>query len=72
MLGQLTANIALVSQNGANGNVGVRMLTSGVDAALPATVQTAIQSLGNYVVGNSTVGFSNVNLAATTVSYFTF
>lgn len=72
MLGTLTANIALISQNGGNANVGVRMLTSGVNADNAANLQTAIQSLGWYVVGNASVGFSNVNLAPCTVSTFTF
>jgi hypothetical protein len=72
VLGTLTANLALISANGANSNVGVRMFTSGVNAANVANLQTAIQSLGTYVVGNATVGFSNVYLGAVTASNFVF
>jgi len=72
VLGNLTANLALISANGANSNVGVRMFTSGVNAANVTNLTTAIQGLGVYVVGNATVGFANVNLSAVTAANFTF
>ncbi|VVC05565.1 Uncharacterised protein [uncultured archaeon] len=67
ILGQLQANVVALSQDGANSNIGVHMITTGVNAANASALQNAIQALGTVVVGNATVGFSNVNLANTSV-----
>ena len=71
VLGSLTANCVLLSQNGGNANIGVRLLTTGVNAANSTNLQNAIQALGTLVVGNATVGYSNVNLAGVTVAAVT-
>jgi len=63
ILGALTANLALVSANGANSNVGVRVVTSGVGAVNVAALQASIQSLGNV---------AGANLSGVTVASFTF
>ena len=73
VLGQIQANCVLLSQNGSNANVGVRMLTTGVNAANQAQLQAAIQALGTISTGNGSASapFSNVNAAAITVSAVT-
>ena len=73
VLGALTANCVLISQNGGNANVGVRLLTSGVNADAAAALQTAIQSLGLIATttGNVSAPYSNVNVAGVTVSAVT-
>jgi len=68
VLGALTANCVLLSQNGGNANIGVRMLTSGINAANTVALQTAIQSLGIIATANATLGWSNVNVSGVTVS----
>lgn len=73
VLGALQANCALISQNGGNANVGVRLLVTGVNSEFgsASNIAAAIQALGVVVVGNATVGYSNVNLAPTTVAVST-
>lgn len=71
-LGNLTANLAFISKNGANSNVGVRIFTTGSQAVNVTALTTAIQSLGTVVIGNATAGFANVNLSAVTAANFTF
>ena len=44
-LGNLTANLAFISKNGANSNVGVRIFTTGSQAVNVTALTTAIQSL---------------------------
>jgi hypothetical protein len=66
VLGQVQANCVLISQNGGNANIGVRLLVSGVNAV--SGLQSAIQALGNVVIGNATVGYSNVNFQGVTVA----
>ena len=66
VLGALQANCALISQNGGNANIGVRLLVTGVNSE--SGLQNAIQALGAITVGNATVGYSNVNLALVTVN----
>lgn len=63
MLGALTANLPLMSFNGANSNVGVRVMVSGVSAVNVSVLQTNIQALGTV---------NSVNLAGVTVNSFTF
>ena len=71
VLGKLTANCVLLSQNGGNANVGVRMLVTGANAAPQVQLQSAMQALGTIVIGNSTVGFSNVAAPTITVAAVT-
>ena len=73
VLGQLSANCVLLSQNGGNANVGVRMLVTGVNAANQAALQTAIQALGTIVSGNGSAAapYSNLNCAGITVAAVT-
>lgn len=73
-LGTLTANLAFVSNNGANANVGLRVMTSGINAANTANLTAAIQGLGVYVVGDGSnaAPFANVDLSGVTVANFTF
>jgi len=73
VLGALTSNCVLISQNGGNANIGVRMLTTGVNADSAVALQTAIQSLGLVATANGAPGFafSNVNLSGVTVSAVT-
>ena len=73
VLGAIQANCVLLSQNGANSNVGVRMLTTGVNAANATNLQTAIQALGTISTGNgsNSAPYSNVNAAAILVSAVT-
>jgi hypothetical protein len=71
VLGQIQANCVLLSQNGGNANVGVRLLTTGVNAANAANLQAAIQGLGIIATANATLGWSNVNAAAILVSAVT-
>ena len=70
VLGQLTANCVLLSANGGNANVGVRMFTTGVNADNVGLLQTAIQALGTISTGNGSPSapYSNVNAAAITVA----
>ena len=72
MLGNLTANLAMISQNGGNANVGCRLLVSDTAAVNVTALTTAIQALGTFVVGNANVGFANVNLSSVTATNFTF
>jgi hypothetical protein len=69
-LGAIQANCVLLSLNGSNANVGVRMLTTGVNAANAVALQTAIQALGTISTGNGSASapYSNVNAAAFTVA----
>jgi hypothetical protein len=73
-LGTLTANMALISYNGSNANVGLRVITSGVNAVNVSTLTSSIQSLGVYVVGNGSnaAPYANVDLSDVTVTSFTF
>jgi len=70
VLGAIQANCVLLSQNGGNANVGVRMLTTGVNAANAVALQSAIQALGTISTGNGSASapYSNVNAAAITVA----
>ncbi len=70
VLGSLTANAVLLSQNGGNANIGVRLLTTGVNAANAINLQNAIQALGTIATANGAVSqpFSNVNVAGVTVA----
>jgi hypothetical protein len=72
VLGQITANCPLISYNGGNANVGLRVLTSGIGADSAANVQAAIVGLGVYTVGNASAGFANVDLSSVLVNTFTF
>jgi hypothetical protein len=69
-LGAISANCVLLSQNGGNANVGVRFLSTGVNAANAVALQTAIQALGTISTGNgsATAPYSNVNAAVITVA----
>ena len=73
VLGALQANCVLLSQNGGNANIGVRMLTTGVNAANATALQTAIQALGTIATGNGSTSapWSNVNVAGVTVAAIT-
>ena len=73
VLGSLTANCSLLSQFGGNANVGVRMLTSGVNAANAVALQNAIQALGTIATGNgsATAPWSNCNVSGVTVAAIT-
>jgi hypothetical protein len=70
VLGAIQANCILLSQFGGNANIGVRMLTTGVNAANATSLQNAIQALGTISTGNGSTSapYSNVNVAAVTVS----
>jgi hypothetical protein len=70
VLGAIQANCILLSQYGGNANIGVRMLTSGINAANATSLQTAIQALGTIATGNGSTSapWSNVNVAAVTVA----
>jgi hypothetical protein len=70
VLGNLQANCILLSANGGNANIGVRLLVTGVDAAPAANLQLAIQALGTISTGNGSnlAPYSNVNVAAVTVA----
>ena len=73
VLGTIQANCVLLSQNGGNANVGVRFLSTGVNAANATALQSAIQALGTISTGNgsATAPYSNVNAAAITVAAIT-
>lgn len=73
VLGQLTANCVLLSQTGGNANIGVRLLTTGVNAANATSLQNAIQALGIISTGNGSASapYSNVNVAGVTVAAVT-
>lgn len=73
VLGTIQANCVLLSQNGGNANIGVRMLTTGVNAANAANLQAAIQALGIIATGNGSASapYSNVNVAGVTVAAVT-
>ena len=70
VLGAIQANCVLLSQYGGNANIGVRMLTSGINAANAVALQSAIQALGTIATGNGTTSapWSNVNVAGVTVA----
>lgn len=78
VLGALTANAVLLSQNGGSANIGVRLMTTGVNAANVTALQTAIQALGVIATGGGVLSggniapYSNVNVSGVTVASFTF
>jgi len=76
VLGTLAANVVLLSAGGniGTGNVGVRMLLTGVNSEV--NLQSNLQSAGPFgngfiVIGNSSVGYSNVNFSGATVAVTT-
>jgi len=70
VLGAIQANCILLSQYGGNANVGVRLLTTGVNAANAVALQTAIQALGTIATGNGSTSapWSNVTVTGVTVA----
>jgi hypothetical protein len=73
ILGQIgTLNLISNAGNLSTSGGAVRVAVSGKFAWSAANLQSTLQSLGTIVVGNSTVGFSNVNVANTIVASFTF
>lgn len=71
VLGTISANAALLSRNGGNANLGVRMITSGVNAAPSSILASLLATSGPYGNGfysNSSVSNSTVNLSTMTTA----
>ena len=74
VLGAIQANCVLLSQNGGNANIGVRMLVTGANAAYAPALQASIQALGVIATGGGVLQngniapYSNVNVSGVTVA----